>query len=38
MAAELVNVGLGFMGDSITVLKNAAQYLEERGSYGTEVG
>lgn len=28
------NHGLGHFGDSITIIKNAACYLEERGSYG----
>ena len=28
------NTGLGKLGDSITVLKSAIKYLEERGSYG----
>lgn len=30
------NNGLGALKDNITILKNAAQYLEEKGSYGSD--
>lgn len=34
LLCEKCNSGIGLLGDSITVCRNAAKYLEDRGSYG----